>query len=414
MFTPLNKTSPWVPVVLLILLIVGWSELDLYAPAFPQMMHYFSTNEQTIQWTLSLNFFGFFCSSLICGPLADSYGRRPLLIIGSLLFVLGSALCVFTLNIEGILLGRFIQGVGVGAPLTISLAVIGDIYQGEKQTRLLSVMNTTVTLVMAAAPIIGVYLTRDFGWQSNFVVIGAGSLLGAIMIAWLLPETIQNRQPFRVQQMLSGYWTLLTDRLFMFATLSMSFLAAAYFMFIGIIPLLFMETLNVPLSQYAYYQGSVVGTFATVSLVIPILIKYFDSNQLLRGSFWLSLIAGGILFGIGVMHQDHPLSITFFMCLFTGGIALPGCIMFSSIMDMFPSLRASSAALFQALRLLFMAIAASVMGAVYDDTFFPVGIIIFALAILAFPMAMVVIKAREKAPANPGSVVIWYGTLNLF
>ncbi len=409
MFTPLAKTSPWVPVVLLILLIVGWSELDLYAPAFPQMMHYFGTDEQTIQWTLSLNFFGFFCSSLICGSLADSYGRRPLLIMGSLLFVLGSVLCVFAPTMNSILLGRFIQGVGVGAPLTIAMAVIGDIYQGEKAARLLSVMNTIVTIVMAAAPVIGVYLTRDFGWRSTFVVIAGGSLLGAIIISWFLPETLASKQPFSMRQMLAGYWTLLNDTIFVFATLSMSFLTAAYFMFIGIVPLLFMETLNVPLSQYAYYQGSAVGTFAAVSLVIPLLINHLDSNKLLRGSFLLSLIAGAILFGIGVTHQDHPVSITFFMCLFTGGIALPGCLMFSSIMDMFPTMRASSAALFQALRLLCMALATSLMGAVYDNTFLPASIIIFVLAILAFPMAMVVLKAREKLPASENTAPIGIG-----
>ncbi len=400
MFTPLAKASPWVPVVLLILLIVGWSELDLYAPAFPQMMHHFGTNAQVMQWTLSLNFFGFFCSSLLCGSLSDSYGRRPLLIAGSLLFVLGSGLCMFAPNISSILLGRFIQGVGVGAPLTIALAVIGDIYQGEKQARLLSVMNTTVTIVMAAAPIAGVYLTDEFGWRSTFVVTGLGALFGAVMVALLLPETHYNREPFRMRQMAANYFSLLGNRLFMAATLSMSFLAACYFMFIGMAPLLFMEALGVPLKQYAFYQGSVVGAFAAVSLAIPTLMNHFNVNQMLRVSLWLSLLASVVLFAIGVSHLDHPLIITIFMSFFTAGIALPGCVLFAATMDMFPGMRASSAALFQAMRLLTMSIVTSIMGAMYNGTFLPAAVMIFVLTIPAFFMGLFVVKTREKNPTS--------------
>src|SRR5688572_12725003 len=134
----LNRESPLIPVVLITILIGCWSELDLYAPSFPQMMHYFATTEQAMQWTLSLNFLGFFFASLLCGPLADAFGRRPVILVGSLFFLLGSLVCVAATSIEIMFLGRFIQGLGVSAPVTVCMAVIADIYQGERQVRLLS------------------------------------------------------------------------------------------------------------------------------------------------------------------------------------------------------------------------------------------------------------------------------------
>jgi len=85
----LHRESPWIPVILISILIGCWSELDLYAPSFPQMLDYFKTTNEMMQLTLSLNFLGFFVAALLCGPLADAYGRRPVILGGSLLFVLG-------------------------------------------------------------------------------------------------------------------------------------------------------------------------------------------------------------------------------------------------------------------------------------------------------------------------------------
>ncbi len=192
MFLFLERQSPWIPVILLVIMVGCWSELDLYAPSFPEMMHYFATTEHMMQWTLSLNFLGFFLASLLCGPLADSFGRRKVILAGSLIFVVGSYVCLYASSIGWMLFGRLVQGMGVSAPVSVCMAVIADIYQGERQVKLMSKLNSAITIAMALAPMVGVYLTDYFGWRANFLVIFAIALLGMIMI-WLLcrrPTTI--------------------------------------------------------------------------------------------------------------------------------------------------------------------------------------------------------------------------------
>lgn len=397
----LSKTSAFVPIVLLVSLIACWIELDLYAPSFPQLMHYFKTNEQAIQWTLSLNFLGFFFSSLFCGPLADGFGRRPILIAGSILFALGSIVCVFAPNISFLMLGRFIQGIGVSAPVTICMAVIADIYQGDRQVRLLSMMNSTVTIVMAAAPIAGVFLTANFGWRSNFVVITIGAFLSSILIALWIPETHEKekRQPFKMIQLISGYATLMKSRVFMFLTLGLCFMVAAYFVFIGIIPLLFMEKLGVDITSYGFYQGSVVGLFAVGSLAVPSIMSRFDVDEMMKFSLVLSLVSGISLFLLGTFVPDNPLAITMLMCCYVMGLVLPCCVLFSHAMDMFPSLKASASSLIQSLRMLTMAAATYIAGSAYDGSFFHIGFVIMMLMIIAFPMAMIAVQQRSKAVA---------------
>ena len=205
---------------MLVLLIFCWIEVDLYAPAFPQLRRFFQTTEEMIQMTLSLNFLGYFTASLMVGPLGDSYGRRPVILAGSCVFILGSLLCVLAPSLPWLLAGRLLQGLGVSAPTSLALTVIGDLYQGDKQVKLFSLMNSLVTITMAGAPILGAWLSESFGWRANFMVI----------------------------------------------------LATPYFVFIATIPFLFLETLRLPMSQYVYFQGVVVGLFALLSLMVPSLV----------------------------------------------------------------------------------------------------------------------------------------------
>ncbi|MBA3815151.1 MAG: multidrug effflux MFS transporter [Parachlamydiaceae bacterium] len=405
MFKKLAKTSPLIPIIFIIALIACWIELDLYAPSFPQIMHHFETNEQAIQWTLSLNFLGFFLSSLFCGPLADGFGRRPILVTGSIIFALGSIVCVFAPSMEILMLGRFIQGMGVSAPVTICMAVIADIYQGDRQVRLLSIMNSTVTMVMAAAPIAGVFLTEYFGWRSNFVVIAIGAFLGTFLIGFFIPETHEKdkRQPFEIKQLFMGYVQLLKCKSFMLLTLSLCFMTAAYFVFIGIIPLLFMEKLGVDINSYALYQGSGVGLFAILSLCVPTVMSKFNVDKLMRASMIVSLASGISLGLLGIFAADHPQSITILMCCYIVGLVLPCCVVFAQAMDMFPPLRASASSLMQSLRMLTMALATYLAGFFYDGSFMPIGIVIMSLIVMAFPMAMSVIGRRNLASLQPST-----------
>lgn len=393
----LRRESLWIPVILLVILIGCWSELDLYAPSFPQMMHYFSTTEQMMQWTLSLNFLGFFVASLICGPLADAFGRRKVILVGSALFVLGSLVCLWATSIEIMLLGRLIQGIGVSAPVTVCQAVIADIYQGEKQVRLLSRTNSAITVTMALAPIFGVYLTEHFGWHSNFVAIFVVAVLGGGLIFLFVPETHEQhaRKVFKPKNLVSGYVTLLKSKNFMSAALGMCFSITPYFVLIGILPLLFMEELGVSIGNYAFYQGSIVGLFSVLSLSIPWFLARFDLNKIAWISVVLSVLSLGGACILSVMVSDDPLLISAFMWVYVVGIVIPPTMMFAQAMDMFGDLKACASSLIQSLRMLSMSVGTALAGAMYDGSFKPVALVMFIFILLSVPMMMVVFKKNK-------------------
>lgn len=398
----LHRESPWIPVILISILIGCWSELDLYAPSFPQMLDYFKTTNEMMQWTLSLNFLGFFVAALLCGPLADAYGRRPVILGGSLLFVLGSLLCVIATDMDAMLLGRFVQGLGVSAPTTVCMAVIADIYQGDRQVKLISRMNTSVTIVMALAPIIGSYLAEAFGWRANFMVIFGVAISGCSLIWLLVPETHahESRVTFSARSLFSSYWILLKDRNFMMAVLGLCLAITPYFIFIGNAPHLFQRVLGLSIDSYAFYQGSVVAIFAGLSLLIPVALRKWNVVRLMGYSIIASVAALFVSFVFSVFIPDNAMLITGLMWVYTVGIVLPPTLMFSEAMDMNPSLRACSSSLIQALRMLFMAGGIALAGKLYDDRyFFPIAVM-FAFLILSLPFVISTIRRRSREGAT--------------
>lgn len=359
-----------------------------------------------MQWTLSLNFLGFFFASLLCGPLADAYGRRPVILGGSVLFLLGSLICFASSSIELMLLGRFVQGLGVSAPVTVCMAVIADIYQGERQIKLLSRMNSSVTITMAMAPIVGVYLTEHFGWRSNFGVIFAIALIGCVLIGLYVPETLaqEGRVEFSGKSLVKSYLKLLRSRNFMSAVLGLCLTITPYFIFIGIIPLLFMEQLGVGLNEYVYYQGSVVGLFAVLSLMMPLILKMYDINKMLRMSILLSLVALVTSLVLSLTTPDNPLVITGLMWAFTVGILLPPTLMFAEAMDMHPDLRACASSLIQSVRMFCMAAGTALAGAFYNGTYTPAIAVMVLFFAAGVPFAFRVVWRREKSGAAASEV----------
>jgi len=403
MFCRIDKHPRLIFAALVLLEIFCWIEVDLYAPAFPQIRRFFGTSEEMIQWTLSLNFLGYFISSLFVGPLADSLGRRPVLLGGSLLFVLGSLLCVLAPSLDLLLVGRLVQGAGVSAPTILAVAVIADLYQGDRQIKLFSLINSLITITMAAAPVLGAWLSESFGWRANFITILAGSGLATVAVFLILPESHppERRSAFSLKQLAQNYRTLLGSGFFLATAFGIVLLCTPYFVFISIIPFLFMETLGLPMAQYVYYQGAVVGLFALGSLAVPLLIGRVDPGRMTVSSVSLCLGAALLLCLQALFRVDAAMPITALMCLFVVGLVWPCGVLFAMVFAAFPELKGSASALFSALRMMVMAGAISLSGHFYDDSFRPVGTIIFLLALLGAPLLLYA-RHRGVVPADSG------------
>jgi DHA1 family bicyclomycin/chloramphenicol resistance-like MFS transporter len=163
--------------LLLLALIAVNVELDIFLPSLPQMRQYFGVEESAIEWVLTINFLGLAVSGLFCGWLSDFFGRKKIIVAGLTLFAVGSFGCILAESFSLFLASRLLQGIGCGAPATVSFAAICDLYPNPKATQIISAFNGIITSATVGAPLLGVLLGGLWGWKANFFFIAILSVL---------------------------------------------------------------------------------------------------------------------------------------------------------------------------------------------------------------------------------------------
>lgn len=166
---PIGKVMILVTVILMDIL--AGMEFDLFVPSFPELQSYFSLSPFLVEALLSVNFAGYCLSLFFVGGLADRYGRKPIILLGLIIFTIGSILCLSGSSYSYLLIGRFFQGVGVAAPAILSFLIIADAYPIKKQQFLTAMLNAAMNVSVAAAPVLGSYVTLYFHWQGNFIAL---------------------------------------------------------------------------------------------------------------------------------------------------------------------------------------------------------------------------------------------------
>lgn len=367
-----------ISIALTIILLNLAMEFDLMVPAFPLMLDYFQITEQEVQGALTLNYLGFFLTTLIGGPVADVYGRRPLMIGSTLLFVVGSALCAGAETLSSIYIGRFLQGAGVSAPIMGIYIIIADLFPGTSQTKFLGILNSTVGAAMAVAPLLGSYLTLRWGWRGSFYCVLGQALMALLFIYLCVPETLTktvgHKARFSLRHLLQAYQDRLRDLTFLRINFSLCLSVIGYWVFMGLSSLLFVEELQVPLRHFGYYQASIIVAYSFSAPLIPLLLRRWTENQVLwlTDGLYLFIAAGVIL--TGYFLPDDPLLITAWMCFYCLTLGFGTNLVFSHLMNYFPDSRGATGAFYWALRMLCFAAGTDCMARAYNGRFWPIAL----------------------------------------
>src|SRR3954471_10526087 len=205
------RAPPWALSVLLAMLgMLGPFSIDTYIPAFSGIAAAIGATPVQMQQTLSAYLFGFAFMNLFHGAFADSFGRRPVVLVGIAIFTLASAGCALAQNIGHLVFFRALQGLSTGAGIVVSRAVIRDMFPPDQAQKVMSQVTIYFGVAPAVAPIVGGWLFVHAGWHSIFWFLTAVGV--ALWLAnWkLLPETLHatQRQAFNVRNLMRCYWQL--------------------------------------------------------------------------------------------------------------------------------------------------------------------------------------------------------------
>ncbi|MEX0340892.1 MAG: MFS transporter [Arenibacterium sp.] len=174
--------------------------IDSMLPALPEIGAELSPDDvNRAQLILTSFVLGIGVGTFFVGPLSDTFGRKPVILVGTLLYIAGSAVAYFSTSLELVLAARIAQGLGAAAPRIVSLAIMRDMYSGRIMARMMSIVMLIFTLFPAVAPLMGAGIIALVGWRAIFL---AFILFGVLYLLWMSlrlaePLAEENRRPFR-------------------------------------------------------------------------------------------------------------------------------------------------------------------------------------------------------------------------
>lgn len=351
-------------------------EFDLFVPSFPELQTHFHLSPFWVEALLSVNFIGYCLSLILVGELADRYGRKPIILFGLLIFVFGSILCLCTQSYLFILAGRFLQGVGIAAPAILSFLIIADSYSLREQQFLMAMLNGSLNVAAAIAPVIGSYLTLYFAWQSNFLALLILGCISLILSMLFIPsyQLSQAKKTFSLQE----YFALFHSKPLLLLIIHMLFIFTPYWIFVGMSPLLYMKDLGVSLAHFGYYQGVLALVFALGSVLYGLLIRHYTFAQKKMLTLALQILIASLI-GIvvtAVLNTTNPLLITLAILFFVIGQIIPSTILYPLSLNLMPEAKGRISAILQGGRLILTAFSLQLAGHFYQGSFQNIGIII--------------------------------------
>lgn len=280
-------------VLLTLLVLFSPLAIDIYLPALPQISQAFHVEHALAQDTITWFLFAMGVGQLFAGPLADKVGRRTVALGGISIYALSALLAWGAQNIEWMLAARLLQGLGACATSVAAFATVRDIFGPQKSGKMISYLNGAICFIPALAPILGSWLTQQFGWRSNFSFMAGFAMVALVAMFIGMKETnpAPSKEPvFRP----SRYMAVLKTPSFTFHA-SLCMLAMAVILaYVTSAPVVLMENLGLSMNEFTLWFGiNAVINIAACMTAPKFMDKYGTHKTLVVGIMTLGL--GGIV-----------------------------------------------------------------------------------------------------------------------
>jgi len=264
---------------------LGALGVDLMLPALGTIGRELNApNSNELQWIIDVFLIGNGVGQLFYGPMADRFGRRPILLWTLCAYVLMSLLAGFSQSLHQLLLARLFQGVAVAASAVVIRSVIRDCYSGNK----LASVTSTVLLVFLIAPVIapnlGQWLLHIMNWQGLFSILAGSGFLVTFWMFLRLPETLNpnHRRSLRPREILAGYGYVLRHRAAVAYTLSSTLMFGALIGYVSTVPQIFNDAFKAP-ERMGITFSMTATAMAVGALINSQIVERFGMR---RVSYW--------------------------------------------------------------------------------------------------------------------------------
>jgi Bcr/CflA subfamily drug resistance transporter len=328
----MNRTGKE-PLFWLLVILIGFPQISetIYTPSLPQLAAILHTSGNWMQASLSIYFAGFAAGVVLWGMLADYWGRRPALLCGVAVFVLGSAGCLLSNTVPLFLMSRFIQAAGAASGLIVTQTILLDCYTNERRARIFASMFAVLAFSPAAGPLAGGMIAGYIGVRAVFItLVLMGLVIGACAFYWL-GETRPALQAPAIPVRQTARRMLHDPHIWVSGGF-IGIMNGMVFSFYAEAPFIFIHHLGFSTSEYGFIGICEASSAFMAAALNRRLMKRYSLNAIIR--MGLLVILGGSLFlaAGSTAHSIPPF--LFAACFVAGnfivlcgtGLALPHCM----------------------------------------------------------------------------------------
>lgn len=392
----LHPDSPWLLALLAALVALGPLSVDVYLPAMPTIMNDLGTDIQHMHLTLSVYLTGFALFHLVCGPLGDRFGRRPILLGGTVLFVFACIGCSLATSIEELLVFRFIQGVGACVGPTLARAVTRDVFGPTRAARALSLIAMLMALAPAVAPSLGGVMMLWLPWPSIFLMLAVYGIAMLILIHRFLAESLPVRQSLHPIAIAKNYAQLVRSPVFICTACASAFIYAGLLAYLSSSSFIYITMLGVPVEYFGLiFLTSVVGYMGGSALSARLSRRHDSEGIVLVGAIGATLSTGIMWIG-GNLLPDSIAALVLPMVVYATGMGLVLPHAMAVALRPFPDIAGTASALLGFIQMSISALSTALVGAYLVDSPAPMLNFMLAICLLALMLSAALYLAHRR------------------
>jgi len=279
----------------------------LYLPALPVIGKDLSISDAGMSLTLTVYFTVFSLFILISGPLSDAFGRKFLILIGAVIFIVGSFVCGVSNSLTYLLTGRIIQAIGASMIPGTSRAMIRDVGSDIQVVSLLGWMAVLGGLLMVGAPILGGIITETYNWHYNFWILVVFTFLTLIIISYFLPETLLTEKRIKINLLpvLNTYKTMMLSPEFFMVILPVSLCFVIQGVYLATAPFIFIKSFMMTPTQFGLSNIAIVIALTLGRYLSLSMVKFYSNKTAYVTGAIIVLISGIIFTVVGINEYEN-------------------------------------------------------------------------------------------------------------
>lgn len=391
-----------VTAVLAGLAMIGPFTIDTIFPAFGDVGEDLDASPAAMQQVTSVYLLSFAVMSLFHGPLSDTLGRKPVMVVGLGGYVLASIGCALSPSLPVLLVFRALQGTFAGAGTIVSRAVIRDLYEGPAAQRQMSRVMMLFSIAPAIAPVIGGWLLVWGEWPVIFWFIAGYGLVIALATGTLLPESLpaEDRRPLRLRPLVDGMLEVGRHPAFVRLALATTFVFAAQFVYVVSAPIVVLDLLGKGERDFWMLFVPMIGGLVVGAWLAGRLAETVRADRLVDWAMRLAVVSSVVNVLLVAFAPPLPYAVIG-PGLIAVSVATAFPVLQLAMLDLFPHHRGAAASLASFASLVFNALLAGAIAPLVTST-----LLVTALSSLGFAVTGLALwtwhrSIGQRAPSAP-------------